>query len=175
MTRKHTRSLIQLGLVGVVAGVLLVAACRGPGTQTVEITASDYAFQNVPATVGVGTKFTVVNRSAAELHEVVALRIPDSETRPVAQLLQLPEAEQRTIVEEPSFVIIAPPNADGMAVLGDGTFTEPGRYALVCFIPTGADPQAYMAAAQQSSEGPPQVPGGPPHVAHGMFAEVRVQ
>lgn len=49
-----------------------------------------------------------------------------------------------------------------------------GRYAVVCFIPTGADPQAYLEAAQ-TSDGPPQVAGGEPNVAKGMFAEVVVK
>lgn len=58
--------------------------------------------------------------------------------------------------------------------MGDGTISGPGRYAIVCFIPTGADPAAHLEAAQQPSEGPPQVEGGPPHVANGMFAELEV-
>ncbi len=32
------------------------------------------------------------------------------------------------------------PGEEGMPVVGDGTVTEPGRYAVVCFIPVGADP-----------------------------------
>ena len=40
-------------------------------------------------------------------------------------------------------------------------------------IPTGADPAVYLEAAA-ASDGPPQVDGGPPHVAHGMFAELTV-
>ena len=28
----------------------------------------------------------------------------------------------------------------GEAVVGDGTISEPGRYAILCFIPVGADP-----------------------------------
>jgi hypothetical protein len=45
----------------------------------------------------------------------------------------------------------------------------------VCFIPTGADPQEYLTAAQEATDGPPQVEGGPPHVVHGMFAEFTVE
>jgi hypothetical protein len=59
-------------------------------------------------------------------------------------------------------------------VLGDGTLHEPGRYVVLCGIPLGADPQAYLDAAQ-TSDGPPDVPGGPPHFTAGMFAELVVE
>jgi hypothetical protein len=56
---------------------------------------------------------------------------------------------------------------------GEPRFREAGRYLILCAIPTGADPQAYLDAAA-TSEGPPEVPGGAPHFTSGMFAEVRV-
>ncbi len=74
-----------------------------------------------------------------------------------------------------SGVVIAPPSADGIVVEGSNVFTEPGRYLILCAIPTGADPQAYLAAAAESEGGPPDVPGGPPHFVSGMFGEVVVE
>jgi hypothetical protein len=59
--------------------------------------------------------------------------------------------------------------------VGDGTLTEKGRYAVICAIPVGADPAAYLAAAQSSQGGPPNVPGGPPHLTQGMFGEITVK
>ncbi|MDZ7732776.1 MAG: hypothetical protein U5R31_06345 [Acidimicrobiia bacterium] len=61
------------------------------------------------------------------------------------------------------------------AVEGDGVIDEPGRYAFICAIPTGADPQEYLAAAAEAEGGPPQVEGGPPHFVEGMYAEVTVE
>ncbi|MGD9889796.1 MAG: hypothetical protein AB7N70_26170 [Dehalococcoidia bacterium] len=184
MTRSWIRPAGRLGLVaagalalgiawhGNGAGVTTVAA----GGTTIPITAVDYAFEGVPARVPVGTAFSLVNASPVELHELVAIRIADSETRSVAELVQLPdEATAGVIAEEPAMVLLAPPRAPGFAVLGDGRFTEPGRYALVCFIPTGADPEAFLAAAAMESEGPPEVAGGPPHAFLGMIAEVVVE
>jgi len=75
-------------------------------------------------------------------------------------------------------VSIAFPGEEGMAVVGSPTLTEPGRYALICAIPTGADPQAYrdlFAAPPSDNEGPPDIPGGPPHFTQGMFAELTVE
>jgi hypothetical protein len=61
-----------------------------------------------------------------------------------------------------------------MAVVGDGTLTEPGRYAVVCFIPVGADPDKVVAAMQSESSTPPDLGDGPPHISAGMFAELSV-
>lgn len=175
----------RAGLVAVAALVVGIAwrgggvgsdAVAAAGGTTITITAVDYAFEGVPARVAVGTTFALTNVSPVELHELVALRIVDSETRSVAELIQLPEEETAGVTAEmPAMVLIAPPRAPGMAVLGDGRFTVPGRYALVCFIPTGADPREFLAAAAMESEGPPQVAGGPPHAFLGMFAEVIVE
>ncbi|HEX2148882.1 MAG TPA: hypothetical protein VHI31_01715, partial [Actinomycetota bacterium] len=75
----------------------------------------------------------------------------------------------------PTTVIVAPPEEEGMPVVGDGTLNDAGRYAFACFIPVGADPQEYLRAAQQSGDEAPVVEGGPPHFAQGMFAEARVE
>lgn len=50
-----------------------------------------------------------------------------------------------------------------------------GRNAIFCAIPTGADPEEYFAASAESEGGPPDVEGGPPHFAMGMFAELIVE
>ena len=67
------------------------------------------------------------------------------------------------------------PGEAGFPVVGDGTLTEPGRYAIICSIPIGADPAEFLAAAQESTEGPPQVAGGPPHFTSGMYGELVVE
>jgi hypothetical protein len=43
----------------------------------------------------------------------------------------------------------------------------------VCAIPTGADPQEYLEQAA-TSDGPPEVDGGPPHFVNGMVDELLV-
>ena len=47
--------------------------------------------------------------------------------------------------------MVAGPGEDGIPVVGDGTITEPGRYAVICAIPIGADPAA-VAEAMQTAE-----------------------
>ena len=93
-------------------------------------------------------------------------------------LVELPDEELGAIFGEgpPDTVLLAAPGGEQVDAVGDGTLTEPGRYVLACFIPTGVDPDAYLNAPA-SEEGPPQVPGadGPPHITHGMWAELVVE
>ncbi len=177
-------SRVSLGMLAATVTVtpLLLAACGGDddssgGPTTVAVTAADYKFEGLPKSVAAGSTFTLANRSQTELHEAVAVRIPDSEKRSIDQLAKLSDAELEAIFTgEPTFVLLAMPGAaaaDQIAAVGDGTINEPGRYAIVCFIPTGADPQEYLDAAA-TSEGPPQVEGGPPHFVNGMYAEITV-
>ena len=189
---------LRLCLGGLASGLLLVAACgdddngngngngvesiptvaatptpaEPAGAETIEVTAVDYAFQGLSDTVETGTMVTLVNESDVEAHELVAIRLPDDETRPVSELIQLPDEEIPEIVNtEPTMVLISAPGEEGMAVVGDGTFTEPGRYAVFCFIPVGADPAVVL---DPMAEGPPEGEA-PPHAAQGMFAEVTVE
>lgn len=143
--------------------------------EAVEVRAIDYGFEDLPATIDAGSMVQLHNDSDVELHEFVAFKLPDSETRSAAELSKLPESELGALFAgEPAAVIIAMPGEDGQAVVGDGSISEPGRYVAFCAIPQGADPQEYMTAAQ-TSDGPPQVEGGPPHFVLGMVGDFTVQ
>jgi hypothetical protein len=137
-----------------------------------EVVAVDYHFEGLPERIDAGSQLTMHNDSAGEVHELVAMAIPDAETRSVEELTALPQAELFAAVPgEPAFVMLAPPGEDAIPVIGDGTL-DAGRYLLLCAIPTGADPDEFMRQAQQSQAGPPDVPGGPPHFTAGMYAEL---
>ena len=149
----------------------------GADAPTIEVGAIDYSFQDLPASVPAGTELRLTNHSTLELHEIVAFRLPDTETRSVAELMARPDTgalEAAIAVGPPALVMLAPPGQEGFAALGDGTLHEPGRYVLFCGIPIGADVQAYLEAAR-TADGPPDVPGGPPHFTAGMFAELVVE
>ena len=141
-----------------------------PEGETVVITAVDWGFEGLPESVPAGTKLSLSNEGE-EPHELVAMRIPDSETRPVSELIALPEGELMGIFGqgEPAAVILAAHGTTDTpgAVVGDGTLTEPGRYAIVCFLPVGSDDSIL------ESSGPPES-DAPPHVSQGMFAELVV-
>ncbi|HVM52839.1 MAG TPA: hypothetical protein VM262_06545 [Acidimicrobiales bacterium] len=154
------------------------AAGGDDAAATVEVTLIDYGFQGLPASIEAGTQLTVRNDSEAEMHELVAVLLPDDEERSVSELLSLPEEEIGALLGggEPAAVLLATPGSDEtIPAVGDGTLTEPGRYLIACFIPQGADPDEFMAAAAESEGGPPEVEGGPPHFVLGMQAELRVE
>ena len=139
--------------------------------ETIVVTAVDYGFEGLPETVPVGTKISLVN-GGTEPHEFVAMLIPAEETRPVEELLQLSEEELGAVfgAAEPATVILAATGQTDVpgAVVGDGTLTEPGRYAIVCFLPVGSDDSIL------ESEGPPPQGEAPPHAMQGMVAELTV-
>lgn len=143
--------------------------------EAFEVVAVDYGYEGLPEQVEVGTTLHLRNASAQEAHELVAIALPAGEQRTAEEILALPEDELGSLLAgEPAMVLIAPPQADGFAALGDGTLAEGGRYLLFCAIPTGADPGEFLAAAQEAQDGPPDVEGGPPHFTQGMYAELQV-
>jgi plastocyanin len=199
--RSRTRGLAAIALTG----ALVLTACGGDDDATDDptdattaeptaaatetgaageattVTAVNYAYPDAPAEVAAGTTIVLQNDSEDEVHEIIALRINDDETRPLEELLQLPPEEQETLVTFTG-VALAPPGASSAALPAPPlTLTEPGRYLFACFIPTGAPPDEVMAAVQAFIEagapedGEPEYPDtGPPHVAQGMAAEVTV-
>lgn len=145
------------------------------GHEHVEVGAVDFSFEDLPSTIDAGTRLTLRNDADRELHELVAFRLPDDEKRPVAELLKLPEAELMPMLGAPSTVLLAAPGEDQVAAVGDGTLTEPGRYLVMCSIPTGVEPAEYLRAAAAANGQKPDVDGGPPHFTSGMFAELTVR
>jgi len=140
-------------------------------TRTVVVSATDYAFQSLPDEIPAGTRLQLENDSAVEIHELVAIRVPDGDDRPVEDLLRDPALETMA----PAAVLVTPPGGEQIPAVGDGTLTEPGRYLVICTIPTGVDPQVFLEAAQAAGGGKPEIPNaGAPHLAHGMFAELTV-
>lgn len=143
--------------------------------EHVEVTAVDFSFEDLPSTIDAGTRLSLRNKASRELHELVAFRLPDDEKRPVADLVKLPEAELGPMLGAPTTVLLAAPGQDQIPAVGDGTLSEAGRYLVMCSIPTGVEPAAYLKAAAAAHGQKPDVVGGPPHFTSGMFAELTVR
>lgn len=140
-----------------------------PGT--VQVAATDYAFDQLPDEVPAGTRLELTNESNVEIHELVAIRLADGDDRPVEEVLRDPALE----ATPPATVLVTPPGAAQFAAVGDGTLTEPGRYVVLCTIPTGVSPQVFLDAVAAAGGGKPVIPNaGQPHLAHGMYAELVV-
>lgn len=159
-----------------VSATLLVACSGTPEPQDLTVGLVDYAFEGLPGEFAAGSTVSIDNQSEAELHELVAVRLPDGEERPGEELVALPREELETLTTDVAVVQLQPPGSpDVIEAAGDGTITEPGRYLFACFIPTGIDPDVYLEAAALSEGGPPEVEGGgPPHFVNGMWAVVDV-
>lgn len=178
MSRATTRR-IRLRTAAVLSASLVALAGCGDDEgdalpESVEIVASDYAFGDLPARIGPETTLTMRNTSTTEVHELVAFALPDDVDGTAAEILELPEEQLESFLDgPPALVIIAGPGGEPVVPVGDGTLPNPGRYLVFCAIPTGADPDEFLAAAA-TSDGPPDIPGGPPHFLHGMAATVEV-
>jgi hypothetical protein len=157
--------------------VTTTTTSRSSHDDVIEVDAVDFAFRNLPRTVPAGTRLALTNSAGAELHELVAIRLADEERRPADELMHLPQAELGAVLaaSPPAAVLLAAPGAPQVAAVGDGTLREPGRYLVFCSIPTGVDPDVYLQAAAAAHGEQPHVDGGPPHFAHGMFAELTVE
>ncbi|CAN5609260.1 hypothetical protein BH20ACT2_BH20ACT2_16480 [soil metagenome] len=128
----------------------------------VDVTAVEYAFEDVPATLDAGpTSFEFANEGN-ELHEMVLFRKNDGVTLSAEELLALPEEEATAQVTDVA-ATGADPGDDEYAVVD----LESGDYAMVCFIPTGA-------TSEESFEDP-SLEEAPPHFTQGMIAEFTVE
>ena len=143
-------------------------------TGTFDVVTVDYAYRDLPESAAVGTELTLSNASPTEVHEAVVIKVNPGEDRPTTELVKLGQ-DGLSRVATLAGVLVAMPGETALAPLGPVVLADPGRYLLLCFIPTGADPAAFAEAAAESRGGPVDVPGGPPHAAQGMFAELRVQ
>lgn len=129
------------------------------GWQRVDVTATEYAFEGVPATSEGGPTSFEFDNDGAELHEMVLLRKRDGVTESFEELLQLPQEEAMSKVEFAGVAFAAPGEQDGVNYVV--TDLQPGEYAMVCFIPVGT--------TSEESFG-----DGPPHFTQGMLAEFTV-
>ena len=150
---RGTAAALAIGILGACAGKK-----EGTGTDSKEsssraphavtVTATDYAFA-MPAEIPAGTiTFRLVSR-AKELHHAIVVRLDQGKT-----VVDLREALKRPGPPPPWAHPLGGPNASDPRGVSEATLAlAPGRYAIICFIPT---------------------PGGVPHFAKGMLTEFEV-
>jgi len=145
---------------------------EAPEVTTISVTARDYEFEGVPDTIAAGSTISLTTEDGGEPHEFVAVLVPETETRSLEELIELPQAELEALfAEEPPLVTIAFPGSTDQPgpVVGDGTLTEPGRYLYLCTFPQGTTVDDVANA-----EGPLQG-DTPPHFVLGMVGELTVE
>ncbi len=128
------------------------------GFETIQVSAVEYAFEGVPATIPAGKTTFVFNNDGEEIHEMIMVRYKD-ESLTVDDLIELSDKQARKKIEFLGAAFGPPGTVDA----GTRDFA-PGKYALLCFVPVGATSEKAAEKAE-----------GPPHVARGMSAEFTVE
>jgi len=127
------------------------------GWTDVQITAVDYAFDGIPATLATGpASFEMTNESDVEFHELVLLKRNPGTTEPLEELLAMPEEEASARVSDVGALFTEPGQTENFAAELDA-----GGYIAICFIPVGATPENESGT-------------GPPHFVQGMVTEFTV-
>ena len=141
-----------------VVDVFVAGSC---GYDTIPVSAVEYAFVGLPATVPAGRTTFAFTNNGAEIHEMVVFRINDDVTETIDELLALPEDEALAKVQ---FVgsTFATQGATDIETLE----LTPGKYVALCFVPVGT---TEVEPADGNAE-----PLGPPHFTEGMQATFTV-
>lgn len=133
------------------------------GAPITDVVGVEYRFEDVPTTLPAGPHGFRLIGEGDEFHELALIRVNDD--RPIETLLELPEDEQEEVTEYIGGLTACPGETSEEAL---GVTLEPGRYALVCFVPVGTTPDLTgdeLLAAYEN----------PSHLIEGMSAEIVVE
>jgi len=106
-----------------------------PGKQ-LPVTAIDYEYQGIPATMSAGvTKFKLTNSAPKEDHMIAVVKVgPGNESMPVDKILALPDKKQGKILDfSDAGFAEAKPGDSGYFPMN----LTPGKYIYACFFPEG--------------------------------------
>lgn len=126
-----------------------------PGAK-VNVVATDYQFQGLPATLEPGvTNFKLTNNAPKEDHEMgLGKLLPANESMSVEEILALPEKKaDRLFDRSVGGGMYAPAGESGYMTID----LKPGKYVYACFIPVGGKKN------------------GQPHAMEGMYGSFTVQ
>lgn len=130
----------------------LLGAC---GYPEIPAYAVDYEFDRLPDSVPAGPTAISLTNDGQELHNLVLLRIGDGVGETVDELVELPAEELEAKSDRVAEVLVPAGRTNTSLVV-----LEPGRYAVVCFVPKGSKGGA--------------TGDGAPHHAEGMLTELEV-
>ena len=106
-----------------------------PGTK-VPVTAIDYEYQGMPATLSAGvTKFKMTNAAPKEGHMMAVFKVrPGNESMDIDKILAMPQKKAGKLVDFSDAAFMeAEPGASGYAPIN----LTPGKYIYACFFPEG--------------------------------------
>jgi plastocyanin len=137
-------------------------ASAGAGTEVVGV---EYAYENIPDSVALGTELTFRN-NGAEAHEMVLARKNAGVTTSFEELLAMPEEESSKLVTFVGQLMANPGETAEGSLVADGA----GDYLAICFFPQG------WTEIPEGTPGPDaSLPAGAPHFTLGMLKEFTVE
>jgi hypothetical protein len=130
------------------------------GYQVIDVTATEYAFEGIPAEAARGKTLLRLTNDGAEYHHLVLQVVRHGETRSLEEILALPEGGDLLDYQSSAF---APPGLSSWTVVD----LSVGRHAFMCIAPTGAtSPEAFQSALAAET--------APAHDTQGETAEMQV-
>ena len=151
----------EVGEASQVVDTYMVDEC---GWEVTPVTAREYEFEGDLDGLQAGMNGLGFENGGTELHEMVLFRMNDDTTESIDELLALPEEEAEGKVTEAGGAFGFPGDTDTLFV-----DLDPGRYAIVCFLPVGATPDNLEALESGEFD------DAPPHFTQGMFREFTVE
>ena len=124
--------------------------------QTLDVTATEYEYDGIPASLETGYHVLNFSNEGQEQHEMFTFKINDGVTESLDEIFALPEEEVFSKIT-PVNAAFAPPRESDT---GSWNLQTPGSYAVVCFVSVGSVGE---------TEG-----DGPPHFTEGMIHEFTV-
>ncbi len=120
------------------------------GFERLAVTATDYTFRGLPASLDAGPVILELTNDGTELHQVMLLRLADGERATLEEITARPE-EEILASSTPVGGAFAPPGTTGTGMLDLPT----GRYLAICALPVGATPQNMPAIEAGEHDGEP--------------------
>lgn len=142
------------------------ASAPSTGSGPITVTATEYAFTGVPATIESGATLTLRN-AGMEPHQLVVMRKASDLALSPDELLRLPPSQLAGIVTVVGSVSAQP----GATSTGTITLDEPGTYILFDPTPTGA---TALPSFDINAPMPSSVPIGGFDFLKGMLVQVTV-
>ncbi len=147
-----------------------LAACGGSEAgRPVDVTAREYAFQGLPATLEPGDVTFSVDNMGTEVHELHVFKL-DEDVEAFSELLDLSQDEAQDRMSTVGMAMADPGNTESF-----DAEMSPGRYAAVCLIPVGTMPEeGHSGHDMEEMEDMVFDPHADNHMRRGMFAEFTV-
>ena len=135
------------------------------GWNIITVDAHEYEFSGLPEQAEAGKTVLTLDNKGEQVHAVDIVRVNDGVTESVDELLAMPEDQVGSKMTHLGGTLALPGQTGYQAV-----DLEPGRYAVVCFVPDGttAENVDQMMGETQGQE------GGQPHAMLGMTGEFTV-